>query len=244
MLKKISIKLQLAIFLSCFALYLSVKDQDAAFIVTTLIAVAAAAGADAAIGFFKNRKFIITESSLVTGLIIGYVLASDSPWWIFVFASAAAIASKHIIRTPRKHLFNPAALGIFASILLFSSSTQWKGTYSWYIIVPAGLYFVYRIRKLELLAGYALASIALFVGQAIIQHLPLQNIAGYFNYFFIFIMLIEPQTTPIKSRGKVLFGIGVGALVFILTEMGVRFDAELASLLILNLATPLLNKLN
>jgi Na+-translocating ferredoxin:NAD+ oxidoreductase RnfD subunit len=242
MLKKSSIKLQLIIFLSCFAVYLAVRDKDPAFIIATLIAVAAAAACDAVIGFFKNKKFVITESSLISGLIIGYVLASDSPWWVFVFASAAAILSKHLLRTPRKHIFNPAAFGIFASILLFSSSTQWRGTYSWYIIVPAGLYFVYKIRKLELLGGYAFASLTLFAGQALIQHVPLQNIAGYFNYFFIFIMLIEPQTTPIKPRGKVIFGIGVGALIFILTGWGVRFDAELASLLALNLATPVLNK--
>ena len=241
--KPISIKTQLIIFLASFAVFLAATSRDYIFILAVIVAVVTAAACDAVFDFFKNKKFVITESSLISGLIIGYVLASDGPWWIFVFASVAAILSKHLIRTSRKHIFNPAALGIFASIILFSSSTQWKGTYSWYIIVPFGLYFVYKIRKLELLGAYAFASLSLFGGQALIQHVPLQNIAGYFNYFFIFIMLIEPQTTPIKLRGKLIFGIGVGALIFILTEWGVRFDAELASLLVLNLATQLLNKL-
>jgi Na+-translocating ferredoxin:NAD+ oxidoreductase RnfD subunit len=44
--------------------------------------------------------------------------------------------------------------------------------------------------------------------------------------------------------GKYLFGAGVATLIFVLTEAGVRFDAELFSLLIMNAAVPLLNRLS
>ena len=63
------------------------------------------------------------------------------------------------------------------------------------------------------------------------------------SYFFIFIMLIEPKTTPLRPKGKVIFGVAVAALIFILTQLGVRFDVELSSLLALNLFVPLLNKI-
>jgi Na+-translocating ferredoxin:NAD+ oxidoreductase RnfD subunit len=57
-------------------------------------------------------------------------------------------------------------------------------------------------------------------------------------------MIIEPKTTPVKSAGKLIFGIGVATLIFILTEAGVEFDAELCALLFLNLFVPLLNKIS
>ena len=59
---------------------------------------------------------------------------------------------------------------------------------------------------------------------------------------FIFIMVIEPKTTPVKKLGKYLFGSGIAALIFILTERGVKFDIELFSLLAMNLVVPFLNK--
>ncbi len=237
------IKLQLIIFLSCYAAYLAVKDKDVRFIIMSIVAAAAAAGAEAAFTFLKDRKFALSQSAVISGLIIGYVIASDNPWWVFVFAGLAAICSKRIIRASGRHIFNPAAFGILLNTLLFAAYTQWKGTYGWYILIPAGLYFTYKIRKLEVLAGYAVSSLVLFGAQALIQRVPLADIFGYFSYFFICIMLIEPQTSPLKRRGKLIFGAGVGILVFILTGAGAKFDVELGSLLALNLAVPLLNKL-
>lgn len=238
-----SIKTQLIIFLSAFALYLSFRDKDAIFLLTTLIAVISAIGIESVILFFKDKELAVTDSSIISGLIIGYVLSSDSPWWIFLSASFLAISSKHLIHFHRKHLFNPAAFGIFLTIVLFGASCHWRGTYMWYIFLPFGLYFISRIQKLEVLIGYVLTTLGLFGIQAVAQKTPLLNIFGYLSYFYIFIMMIEPKTTPVKKRGKFIFGIGVSVLIFMLTELGVRFDAELCALLLANLAVPLLNKL-
>lgn len=238
-----SIKTQLILFLGCFALFLSIKDKDAVFLLTTLLAVVSSAGIDSFISYLKNKKFTLSESSVITGLIIGYVLSSDQPWWIFTLASFLAIASKYLIRLNNKHLFNPAAFGIFTVILFFNATTQWKGTYLWYILAPFGIYFIAKIKKTQLLLGYILTVLILFGLQAFIQKAPIFNIFGYLSYFFIFIMLIEPKTTPIKPLGKIIFGAGVALLIFILTEMAIRFDAELCALLVFNLLLPLLNKI-
>lgn len=239
------IKTQLIIFLCAFALYLSFKDKDLLFLLTTLIAVISAMGFESLILFFTNKQLHITDSPIISGLIIGFVLSPDNPWWIFVLASFLAICSKHLIHfhADKRHLFNPAAFGIFITIALFGAFTQWKGTYMWYILVPFGVYFVSKIRKFEVLIGYSITAIALFTTQAFLQKAPLLNIFGYLSYFYIFIMLIEPKTTPIKPLGKFIFGVCVAALIFILTQIGVRFDAELSSLLVLNLFVPLLNKI-
>ena len=238
-----SVKTQFSIFLAAFALYLSVKDKDALFLLKSLIAVVSCVTFETVFSYLKNKKIELTESPVISGLIIGLVFSSDEPWWMFVLVCLFAIGSKYLIRLKGKHLFNPAAFGVFLATVLFGASTQWKGTYLWYILVPAGFYFIYKIRKIELLTGYALTALLLFGIQAIIQKVPLVNIFGYMSYFYIFVMLIEPKTTPIKRRGKFIFGASVAVLIFVLTEMGARFDVELCSLLVMNLSVPILNKL-
>jgi len=56
-------------------------------------------------------------------------------------------------------------------------------------------------------------------------------------------MMVEPKTTPLKRSGKFIFGIGTVILIFILIQVGVKFDVELCALLIMNLFVPMLNKL-
>lgn len=260
--KNISIKIQMFIFLSCFAFYLSIMDKDWRFLFSVSLAVVFCFALESLIIYFsrltikskggippatnnlagKEKKFQLADSAAITGLIIGYVLASSQPWWVFLLASLVAICSKHIIRVKAKHIFNPAAFGIFMPILLMGAYTQWKGTYVWYILVPFGIYFVSKIKKSEVLIGYMVTFSILFGAQAIMQRINLVNILGYLNYFFIFVMLIEPKTTPIYRMGKFIFGIGVAVLTFIFTQIGVKVDAEISALIILNLFVPLLNK--
>lgn len=238
-----SVKTQLIIFLSFFALYLFLKDKDIAFLLTTLIAVISAALTEGVILFFRNREFKISESSIISGLIVGYVLSAGNAWWVFVLAAMAAILSKYLIRFKKRHIFNPAAFGIFLSIILFNAITQWKGAYVWQLLLLPGLYFIYQIRKTEILLVYILTSFVLFGVQAGIRNIPLNNIPAYLNYFFIFIMLVEPQTTPVTKRGKFIFGAAVAAAIFIFNEIGIRIDAEISALLLLNLAVSLLNRI-
>lgn len=238
-----SIKTQLILYLVCFALFLAIKDKDILFLFTVFVAVISALVIESFILYLKNKAFQITESSIITGLILGFVLSSDEVWWKFVFSSALAIFSKHLIRFQKKHIFNPAAFGIFLSTILLGASTQWKGTYLWYIVVPFGIYFIYKLKKTVVLIGYALISLLSFGSQAMLQKVSLWNIFGYLSYFYIFVMVIEPKTTPLKTIGKYLFGASTAALIFILTKAGVKFDAELFSLLVMNATVPLLNKL-
>ena len=237
-----SIKSQLVIYLTCLAIFLAIKDKSIVFLLTTGLAVFSALGVEAAILYFRTKTWKLTASSMITGLIIGHVLSSDQEWWKFLVACALAILSKYLIVFKKKHIFNPAALGIFLAMVLFGASTQWKGTYLWYILLPGGVYFAQKIRKLRILGSYFLVSLALFGAQAIIQKIPLRHILGYLSYFYIFVMIIEPKTSPAKPRGQIIFGAGIAILIFTLTEFGVKFDAELFSLLVLNMAVLLINK--
>ncbi|MFA5200553.1 MAG: RnfABCDGE type electron transport complex subunit D [Candidatus Omnitrophota bacterium] len=239
--KSFSIKTKLIIFLAGFAVFLSIKDKDILFLFTAAVALISAIIADLTFSYLKDKSLSVSESSVVSALIIGFVLASDNPWWVISLASLFAITSKHLIHFNKKHIFNPAAFGVFLSVIFLGASTQWKGTFLWYILLPAGLYFTYKIRKLELITGYFITALGLFGIQAVLNKVSLINIFGYLSYFFIFIMLIEPKTTPVKPLAKLIFGVAAAGLIFIFIQALARFDSELAALLILNLFVPLLN---
>ena len=237
-----SIKAQLIVYLICLAVFLAVKDKSAVFLLTCGLAVFSALCVESVTLYFRTKSWKITESSIITGLIIGFVLTSEQPWWMFLVAAILAILSKYLIVFKKKHIFNPAAFGILLMIILCGASTQWKGTYLWYILVPGGIYFAQKVGKLKIIISYFLVSLVLFGTQAILQKNSLVNILGYLSYFYIFVMVIEPKTAPIKSKAQIIFGAGIAILIFILTEFGAKFDVELFSLLVLNLAILLMNK--
>lgn len=241
--KPIQIKWQLIIFLAAFAVFLAFQEYSTSLLVNSLIAITAALAIEAILQFVKTKKLKISDSAIITGLIIGFVLADSNHWWIFCVAAIIAIVAKYVIRFHGKHIFNPAALGIFLTAVFLGSQEQWHGTFLWYILLPAGLYFSYKIRKLEIIAAYGIFSLALFGVQAYINHVNLFTIFGFFSYFYIFIMVIEPKTTPIRRRGKIAFGAGIALAIFILSQFNINFDIELASLLLFNMFVPLLNKL-
>jgi len=238
-----SLKVQINLFLAAFAVFLFLKEPRFALISGFFWAVLFSVLLEGAFLFSKTKKFQLTESALTSGLILGYVLSAESPWWMFLAASFFAVCLKRVLRFHGKNVLNPAALGVFLAVFLLKGSTEWKGAYDWYLLIPAGLYIVHKIKKMELILGYFATALLLFVPQAMAQGASLLDLPGYFNYFFIFIMLIEPKTTPPTRWSKVAFGAGVAFLVFILTERGFRYEPELFALLVLNTAVPLLNKI-
>lgn len=238
-----SIKAQINLFLAVLALFVLYQEPRFAIVTGFGMAILFSVLIETSFLYFKTKKLQITDSSLTSGLIIGFVFASESPWWLFLVVSILSLGLKRLIRVHGKNLLNPAAAGIFLAVFLFKGYTEWKGAYSWYFLVPTGLYLVYKIRKWELAAGYFIMALLLFIPQTLKEHVPITDVFGYFNYFFIFIMLIEPKTSPAKRWPKVFFGAGTALLIFILTNQGFRYEPELFALLVFNILTPWLDKI-
>ena len=237
-----SIKTQLAAYLVLLALWLAFQDRGFSFLISGAVCLVAAVVTEAAFLYFKTKKWQVTESAVIAGAIVGYVASSDEAWWKLALAAAFTIVLKHAVRWRNKHIFNPAALGLFVAVLALGVSLQWKGTYLWYLTAPCGVYLAWKMRKLEILAGYAGVSLLLFGAQALLQGVSLLNIFGYFSYFYIFIMVIEPKTTPASRIGKYVFGAGLAGLIFLLNASDFSVEVELLSLLAMNAAVPLLNR--
>lgn len=238
-----SIKIQLNLFLAAFACFLFLKKPTFSFASALLLAVIFSVALESILLFLKTKKIQISSSAITSGLIIGLVFSDGFPWWMFLAIAFFTMVSKRIFRFRGKNLLNPAAFGIFLAVFLLNGYTAWKGAYLWYILIPIGIYIVSKIKKTELILSYFITSLALFIPQTLLQQGSLWDIPGYFNYFFIFIMFIEPKTTPARFWPKILFGTGVALCVFILTHIGFRYEPELFALLLFNLFVPWLDKI-
>ncbi|MCE9541796.1 RnfABCDGE type electron transport complex subunit D [Candidatus Kaiserbacteria bacterium] len=163
------------------------------------------------------------ESSVLTGLILALVITPGSPaamFFILFWAAFTAVASKYILNVRGKHMFNPAAVGVAAiALVLNHSATWWVGGNQFLLpfVIVGGLLIVRKIQRTDLVltfllsAGIAsIAPIVLSGGDVLaaltrtLVHTPL--------FFFAFVMLTEPLTTPPRRVTRIVYGALVGFL--------------------------------
>lgn len=58
--------------------------------------------------------------------------------------------------------------------------------------------------------------------------------------FILFFMATDPVTTPYTSGGKLIFGVGVGVLVFLFREFSLLPDGSVLAVLIMNMLNPVI----
>jgi ferredoxin-NADP reductase len=184
------------------------------------------------------------ESVYITALILALIvspLASLTDGQFFplaIWASLWAIASKYIFAIGKKHVFNPAAFGVaLPAFVIGLSASWWVGTL-WMapFVFVGGLAIVRKIRRTDLVLSFFVIALATVAGSyasgggdalsAISKTLfesPL--------FFFAFVMLTEPLTTPPQTWGRVVYGAIVGFFFAPSTHIGsFYFTPELALL--------------
>lgn len=174
---------------------------------TPLIAIGASMGFDALFAFIRKRRWIWTLSSIVTGLLIGLISVN-----IVVALAACFIASlgKHFVGGgDHRHIFNPAALGILSSSVIFGQPVAWWGA-SWGI-VPVAIIAVGMTPTLLKLRRLWMTGLFLLVYLAATRSFQL-TIDGTV-FLFAFVMLPEPTTSVGGGVWTYAWGLLVGGLV-------------------------------
>lgn len=129
------------------------------------------------------------------------------------------MASKYLLNIARKHLFNPVAIAVVITAhVINQSASWWIGTlYLLPFVLIGGFLIVRKIRRTDLVVSFiatALISIAVFGllhGQSLTA---LSRIALFDSplFFFAFVMLTEPLTTPPTRLLQIVYGALVGFL--------------------------------
>ncbi len=164
-----------------------------------------------------------TESIYITALILALIMppvtATDTLGVAgLALASVVAIASKFLFAINRKHIFNPVAIGVFASAMLLDQpATWWVGgnLVLLPLILIAGLLVVRKVQRFEMVGSYILANVAATLlstspdmyGEALTQSVLYSPLL-----FAGFAMLTEPLTAPQAKLPSLAYGVLVGAL--------------------------------
>jgi glycine betaine catabolism B len=202
-------------------------------------------------GAASNWESVVI-SAFIIALIITPVAPTDFAGVAFLaLVSAWAMASKYMVATRKRHLFNPAALGAaLIGIGLHRTVSWWVGDYSLLlpVIVLGGALMLSRLRYYGMVAAYAVVvlSIAVAYGDVssmagVERSLSAMGIHSMFGFFGL-VMLTEPRTAPVGSWRQIAYGALVGLLFSPYTHVGSYYFTPEVAILCGNLFVFLSNK--
>ncbi len=177
-------------------------------------------------------------TALILALIIDPAMPSNTAQIAFlIWAAVWAMASKYIFAGRKKHLFNPAAFSVALLAFTINQSASWwvGGNLPMMAFVIAGGILVTRkIQRLDLVLSFFAGAFATIVMTGNLQNpffTLLQAISHAPIFFFAFVMLTEPLTTPPTRLLRILYGAFVGFLFAPAIHIGSIYSTPELSLL-------------
>lgn len=224
-------KVQLVIALvliSLTALNLNPIDLSLFLLLTSLFFTV---GFDILFAYIRKRKLFTTPyAAIVTGLIIGLIVDTSSSWYQIATYAFLAMAAKNFIRVSNRHIFNPAAFGLFTGGIIFGSVVSWWGV-SYQTIRDFNLLnlFLFLILLTPVyVSGYKLkryfSTLTFLIAYTILSHFFLfsfslesiiERLLDPVTLFFATVMLPEPMTSPVNSKRQIFYGLTVTSFAFI-----------------------------
>lgn len=218
--------------LLCLLLALAAPVEGTGRIAGQLVAaVALSIGIDLAVSLVRRGTLSIPDGALITGLMVGMILVPAAPLPAVLSATALAAASRHALRTSQSNLFNPAAFGLLASLLLVPAGQSWWGALAdlpapfVLVLLTGGGVIAWRVHKLPMVLAFFGAYFAAFTLAALVVSGPSASLAAVFRppflnagLFFGFLMLTDPATSPVRVEEQLVFAAGtaiVSAAAFV-----------------------------
>lgn len=174
----------------------------------------------------KSLSVTWSPSALITGMGLALLLRADN-LWAHPLAAAIAISSKFLLRMAGRHLFNPAAFGLGAAILLLPGTWFSQGQWGSDLAIAIGVIALGAtvIRRTSLqdaswtFLGAYLGLIALhltYLGHAPERILEIlaHRAANGGLLLFAFFMISDPMTLPKQALARRLHCLLVAALAF------------------------------
>lgn len=172
----------------------------------------------------------VPESSLITALILFLILPADltaANIAGLLAAGVLAIASKYILVRRRRHLFNPAAIGVLlVGVTGLTHATWWIASS---ILLPFtalfGLLILRKLRRFQVFAVFAATALLVMLVVGLWQEQPNGEILAqaFTSWPLIFlgtVMLTEPATLPARFRQQVGYAALVGAVFASQVDLG------------------------
>ena len=191
-----------------------------------LPAVLATVTAGLILDYIELKRWTRPLTPAVTGLIIGLVAQFGESPHILVVIGTLAMVIKFLVRWDGRHIFNPAASGLFVGSLLFASYPSWwvGAEFVWIYLIWIPI-LLYKMKRWAPMASFLLP-LGLFSSPSILTSSSV--------LFFTSVMLIEPKTSPEAYKLGLIYGVIVAASYLAIGRF-FQLDPLLPSLLIGNL---------
>jgi len=206
------------------------------------VAVIFAALLDIILTYHKEKRTFFPSSAIITGLLISTGLTINTKLWIVIIITIIAVASKHIIKMNKRHIFNPADFGLLIGMIVFSTGVQWWASKIFLLVLFFGLFLTWKVRRHQMLIAYLITHLIL----SLVFSIFTGNLREYLlliNVFFILFMFIEPITSSYSQLIKIVFGVVFGCLLFLFYFLVPSIDPFVLSLTTTNLVVVIINKI-
>lgn len=191
------------------------------------------------------------KSGLITALGLCILLHSTSIY-VGALAGFLGIASKFLIRSKGKHIFNPANFAIIGSILLtqqaWVSPGQWgSSALLWFMIGAGGLMMILRVGRLDTSLAF-LGSFAALLFIYNVMYLGwemdvwLHKLSNGTLLLFTFFMITDPKTTPNHPKARIIWAASLGVALFLVSSFMYVQTAAVWLLFMISPFTPLFDR--
>ena len=209
-------------------------------------AVLGACGVELAVFGALRKKLTWPTSALLSGLIVAFVLGTETPSLVTLAVAATATLSKYALTTDRGHIFNPAAIALTASVPIFATGQSWWGAggdLAWpflVLLIAGGALIVDRINKWPLVLAFLGTYLGLCTAMSFSDATAVAELfrAPFIQsaLFLAVFMLTDPPTSPARLGDQVWIGALVGVVALVAQLLGVGQTYLLVATLVGNAA--------
>jgi hypothetical protein len=199
-------------------------------------------------GEFDRWGFSILISAMSLCLLL-----KTNHWYISLLAAFLTVASKYIFRWNRKHIFNPSAFGIVAT--LFITNDAWLSPGQWgsnavifFGAITLGTIVVTRVQKLDISLAFLLTFVGLLYWRQVyvlgwpIDHF-LHAVSTGSLLLFTFFMISDPRTAPNHPIARIVWAVLIAVVAFYLAAFKWKYNTIIWVLVAAAPLVPLLDKL-
>jgi Na+-translocating ferredoxin:NAD+ oxidoreductase RnfD subunit len=181
------------------------------------------------------------------------LLLKTNHWQTSLLATFITVASKYIFRWNHKHIFNPSAIGIVATIFLTSdawlSPGQWgSNAVIFFAVITLGTIVVTRVQKLDISLAFLLTFVGLlYWRQVYVLGWPIDyfmhSVSTGSLLLFTFFMISDPRTAPNHPLARILWAVLIAAVSFYLAAFKWKYNTIIWVLVAAAPLVPLLDKI-
>ena len=181
------------------------------------------------------------------------LLLKTNHWYISLLAAFLTVASKYVFRFDHKHVFNPSAFGIIATI--FITNDAWLSPGQWgsnavifFAATILGIIVVTRVQKLDVSLAFLLSFIVLlYWRQVYVLGWPLDyfihSVSTGSLLLFTFFMISDPKTSPNHPVARIIWAVLIAFVSFYLAAFKWKYNTPVWVLVACAPLVPLLDKI-